>query len=104
MGLDNTSESYLFTSNLKELSGAILHKSVFALRLACLTEIQKQLSIKLPILLDSPRGKEIDIDNIKKMIEILNRDFSDNQIIIASIYEYDLADTNKIEIFDHLIE
>ena len=104
LGLDNTSESYLFTSNLKELSGAILHKSVFALRLACLTEIQKQLSIKLPILLDSPRGKEIDIDNIKKMIEILNRDFSDNQIIIASIYEYDLADTNKIEIFDHLIE
>lgn len=104
LGLDNTSEAYLFTSNLKELSGAILHKSVFALRLACLTEIQKQLSIKLPILLDSPRGKEIDIDNIKKMIEILNRDFSDNQIIIASIYEYDLADTNKIEIFDHLIE
>lgn len=104
LGLDNTSEAYLFTSNLKELSGAILHKSVFALRLACLTEIQKQLSIKLPIILDSPRGKEIDIDNIKKMIEILNRDFSDNQIIIASIFEYDLPNINKIEILDHLIE
>lgn len=104
LGLNNTSGAYLFTSNLKVLSGAILHKSVFALRLACLAEIQKQLSIKLPVILDSPRGKEIDIDNIKKMIEILNRDFSDNQIIIASIFEYDLPNTNKIEILDHLIE
>lgn len=66
--------------------------------------IRDSYIIKLPIILDSPRGKEIDIDNIKKMIEILNRDFSDNQITIASIYDYDLADTNKIEIFDHLIE
>ena len=94
----------MFTSNLKELSGAILHKSVFALRLACLSEIQKQLSIKLPIILDSPRGKEIDLENIEKMIEILNRDFADNQIIIASIFEYNLPETNKIEIFDRLIE
>lgn len=104
LGLNNTSGAYLFTSNLKELSGAILHKSVFALRLACLSEIQKQLSIKLPIILDSPRGKEIDLENIEKMIEILNRDFADNQIIIASIFEYNLPETNKIEIFDRLIE
>ena len=104
LGLNNTSGAYLFTSNLKELSGAILHKSVFALRLACLSEIQKQLSIKLPIILDSPRGKEIDLENIEKMIEILNRDFANNQIIIASIFEYNLPETNKIEIFDRLIE
>lgn len=97
-------ERYLFTSNLKELSGAILHKTVFAFRLACLIEVEKYLGIKLPIILDSPSGKEIDQRNIQTMIGILKRDFSENQIIIASIYEYDLDNVNYIEIINKLIE
>ena len=79
---------YLFTSNLKELSGAVLHKTVFSFRLAYIIEIEKALGIKLPILLDSPKGKEVDDINIGKMMQILQRDFPDNQIIIASIYHY----------------
>ena len=79
---------YLFTKNLKELSGAVLHKTVFSFRLAYIIEIEKTLGIKLPILLDSPKGKEVDDDNIGKMMQILQRDFPDNQIIIASIYHY----------------
>lgn len=101
---DAITEKYLFTSNLKELSGAILHKTVFAFRLACLIEIERALNIKLPIILDSPSGKEIDPENIKKMINILNRDFSENQIIIASIFEYGLNNIHKIEIKDRLID
>ena len=106
LGLDGDSitEKYLFTSNLKELSGAILHKTVFSFRLACLIEIEKHLSIKLPIILDSPSGKEIDPQNIEKMVNILKRDFSGNQIIISSIFEYDLDNLNKIEIINRLIE
>lgn len=106
LGLDgeSISEKYLFTSNLKELSGAILHKTVFAFRLACLLEVEKHLNVKLPIILDSPSGKEIDQQNIEAMIEILKRDFFDNQIIIASIYEYSLTNVNKISIVNRLIE
>ena len=80
--------NYLFTSNLKELSGAVLHKTVFSFRLAYIKEIEKKQGISLPILLDSPKGKEIDDDNVQKMIHILARDFSKNQIIIASIFHY----------------
>ena len=102
---DAITEKYLFTSNLKELSGAILHKTVFAFRLACLIEIERTINIKLPIILDSPSGKEVDPENIKKMINILNRDFSDNQIIIASIFEYNnLNNVHKIEIKDRLVD
>ena len=97
-------ERYLFTSNLKELSGAILHKTVFAFRLACLIEVEKHLGIKLPIILDSPSGKEIDKRNIEAMINILTRDFSENQIIIASIYQYNLKNVNTISIVNRLIE
>lgn len=106
LDLDDTrvTERYLFTSNLKELSGAILHKTVFAFRLACLIEVEKTLGIKLPIILDSPSGKEIDKRNIEAMINILTRDFSENQIIIASIYQYDLKNVNTISIVNRLIE
>ena len=96
--------TYLFTSNLKELSGAVLHKTAFAFRLAYISAIEKTLKVKLPIILDSPSGKEVDQENIKLMMDILKRDFADNQIIIASIFEYDFERAKKIEIMECLIE
>ena len=101
---ETIANSYLFTSNLKELSGAVLHKTVFAFRLAYILEIQKKLGIKLPIILDSPSGKEVDLDNIQLMMEILKTEFADNQIIIASIFKYDFDTVNLIEIKNRLIE
>ena len=101
---ETIANSYLFTSNLKELSGAVLHKTVFAFRLAYILEIQKKLGIKLPIILDSPSGKEVDPDNIQLMMEILKTEFADNQIIIASIFKYDFDTMNIIEIKNRLIE
>ncbi|WP_310787745.1 hypothetical protein [Fusobacterium nucleatum] len=101
---NSISPTYLFTSNLKELSGAILHKTVFAFKLGYISAIKKKLNIKLPILLDSPTGKEVDQENIKLMMNILKRDFSAHQIIIASIFEYDFNNVNTIEIKNRLIE
>lgn len=101
---DSIVQSYLFTSNLKELSGAVLHKTVFAFRLAYIIEIEKYLCIKLPIILDSPSGKEVDQSNIQLMMNILKRDFSANQIIIASIFKYDFDSLNVIELCNRLIE
>lgn len=105
IGNDETlAASYLFTSNLKELSGAILHKTVFAFRLAYIIEIEKTIGIKLPIIMDSPSGKEVDQDNIRLMMNILKRDFSDHQIIIASIFMYEFDPLNVIEIVNRLFE
>lgn len=101
---ESIASSYLFTSNLKELSGAVLHKTVFAFRLSYITEIEKYIGIKLPIILDSPSGKEVDQTNIQLMMNILKRDFSRNQIIIASIFRYDFEKVNEIEIVNRLIE
>ena len=105
LGSDSTiAASYLFTSNLKELSGAVLHKTVFAFRLAYIIEIERVLDIKIPIILDSPSGKEVDQENIKLMMNILKRDFSDHQIIIASIFMYEFDPLNIIEIVNQLVE
>jgi len=101
---DSIPITYLFTSNLKELSGAVLHKTAFAFRLAYIIAIENALKIRLPIILDSPSGKEVDQDNVKLMMEILKRDFADHQIIIASIFNYDFDEVNNIEIKERLIE
>lgn len=96
--------SYIYTSNLKELSGAVLHKTVFAFRLAYIKAIEKELKIELPIILDSPSGKEVDQNNINLMVGILKRDFSNHQIIISSINRYDFDNANIIELKDRLID
>lgn len=99
----NSKSNFLFTNDLKSLSGTILHKIVFAFKLSYIIEIQNKIGIKLPIILDSPSGREVTEENIEAMINIINRDFSDNQIIIASIHKYDLQDVNVIELKDRLM-
>jgi hypothetical protein len=98
------SSDYIFTDDLKSLSGTILHKIVFSFKLAYIIEVQKKIKMNLPIILDSPSGREITKENVKAMIDILNRDFSENQIIIASIFQYDIDNINIIEIKDKLID
>lgn len=95
----NSGEGYLFTSDLKSLSGAVLHLTVFAFKLAYIKEIEKKLGIFLPIVIDSPTGKEVTKENVQKMLDILERDFKKNQVIIASIHLYNI---DGIEI--HTIE
>lgn len=102
--LEDIPKGYLFTSNLKELTGAVLHKFAFIFRLGYILAVENKLNIKLPIILDSPSGKEIDKENIRVMTNILKRDFPNNQIIIASIFEYNFDKVNKIEIKDFLLE
>ena len=73
--------------------------------MAYITEIQKYLGITLPIVLDSPSGREVDQKNIEDMFNILNTDFRYNQIIIASIFKYSEFDADKlIDIQESLLE
>ena len=53
-------------------------------------EIEKKLGIFLPIVIDSPTGKEVTKENVQKMLAILERDFKMNQVIIASIHLYNV--------------
>jgi len=55
------------------------------------------------VLLYRGSGKEVDPINIQLMVNILKRDFAENQIIIASIFEYDFDEVELIEIKNRLI-
>lgn len=88
---------FVFTRNLKELTGATLMKMVFAFKMSYIRAVDRALNIKLPLILDSPSGKELDQHNIQKLMDIINRDFSTHQVIVASIYYYNLDNLTTIE-------
>ena len=79
---------YIFTDDLKSMSGAILQKMVFAFKVAFLKVIEEEMNTKLPMVLDSPRGKELDDENARLIDELIESELCDNQVIIASIYEF----------------
>jgi hypothetical protein len=93
---------FIFTDDLKSLSGAIFHKIVFSFKISYVKIIDKYTNVKLPIILDSPSGREVDKVNIEDMMKILERDFSDHQILIASIHRYNFDNIHYIELRDRL--
>lgn len=95
-------KDYIFTNDLKSLSGSILHKIVFSFKLAYVKLIREKAGIILPIVLDSPSGREVEHSTVESMLKIIQRDFSDHQLIIATIYEYELKDKKVIEFKDRL--
>ena len=79
----------IFTRNLKAKSGAILHKMVFVYKLAYIKLLSECLGYPIPIICDSPSGREVEEKTIHKMLRILHTDFSNHQLIIASIFKFD---------------
>lgn len=101
----NQKKDYIFTSDLKSLSGAVLHKIVFSFKMAYIIELQNYLGYKVPIVLDSPSGRELDKENIEETLQILKSDFSENQVIIASIYEFEIFESDeKLELINRIFE
>ena len=108
LGLDDkyisSRNDYIFTNDLKSLSGAIFHKVVFAFKISYVKLIQRHTGVYLPIILDSPSGREVSLENINEMMAILAENFAEHQIIIASIYNnYDFPHKNIIEIQNRLL-
>ena len=76
----------------------------YIFKLSYIKAIEKNFNVVLPIIIDSPRTSELSEESSDAMMNILKRDFANNQIIIASIYEYCLPNINKISIINRLIE
>lgn len=84
----NMEKDYVFTRNIKALSGAILHKISLAYKVAYLKAVDKYIGVKLPILIDSPCSGEVTFDNANDMMKIVTEELPDHQIIIASIHNF----------------
>ena len=70
---------------MKRYTGANLHLLAFATHLAYLYILQEIEKEKYPIIIDSPFGSEVTKKNVQRMYRLLEKYFSENQIISASI-------------------
>lgn len=99
LGIDqiiSKNSNFLFTNDLKKISGTQFHKLVICYKLAYRKEIENYLGISLPIVLDSPSGREITQENLNKIYQLLASELKHDQIIIASIYRDDYLDSPLI--------
>lgn len=87
----------ILTSSLQQKSGSNYHLLVFAFRLAYATIVYDQCRIRLPIIIDSIRGRELSEENLRKCLALLQKKFGEHQIIIASIESAGIsADVNIV--------
>ena len=54
------------------------------------------------MVLDSPKNKELDEENTALIMDLVKTELNDNQVFIASIYDFDVE--KKIEIANRAIE
>lgn len=95
--IKNDTPSFVLTNKLKGFSGRVLAQMAYIFKLAYIKSIDDKYGIKLPIIIDSPRTNELSETSTEDMLNILKRDFSDHQIILASIYT---TDSLKYKIID----
>lgn len=76
---------------------------MFSFKLAYIKQIKEKTGIVLPIVLDSPSGREVEYNTVEAMLKIVQRDYSDHQLIVASIHDYELRDKNIIELKNKLV-
>lgn len=102
--IEKKRNNYLFTSNLKSLGGTVLHNIVFSFKMAYVSQIDNILNDHIPIVLDSPHGREVEERNVEKTANILKKHFSQNQTFVATIYDFDMDNVNTIFINDNIME
>lgn len=102
--IEKKRNNYLFTSNLKSLGGTVLHNIVFSFKMAYVSQIDNILNDHIPIVLDSPHGREVEERNVEKTANILKKHFSENQTFVATIYDFDMDNVNTIFINNNIME
>ena len=96
--ISDNSPKYVLMNKLKGLSGRVLAQMSFVFKLSYIKAIENAFNVCLPIIMDSPRTKELSEESTNQMMEILKRDFSNHQIITASIYKNKVIDFDIINL------
>lgn len=100
--ISDMTPQYVLTNKLKGLSGRVLAQLCYIFKLSYIKEIEKTFSIRLPIIIDSPRTNELSEESTNNMLNILKRDFSKHQIITASIYKNSIINFEILDLNDGL--
>ncbi len=101
--IHNEKEDFVLTHDLKGYSGTILAQLSLIFKLAYVQVLKEECDIVLPIIIDSPRTTEMTEEASSKMIDLIQKFFSNHQVIIASVYDISAPDKNKIILAGQII-
>lgn len=101
--LDEKIGANVLTRKLKELSGTIFHLVVFSFKISYVKLVFEKTGCALPLIIDSPHGREVEASHVAKMMEILQRDFSNHQIILATIYDLSIENRHIITLSNGIL-
>lgn len=96
-------KDFIFTTDLKSLSGAALQKIVVAFKIAFLKVVEEDMNTTLPIVFDSPKSRELDDKNTSLIMKLIKDELPEHQVFIASIYDNYYFD-KKIVLVNRAIE
>lgn len=99
----DTKKDFIFTTDLKSLSGAALQKIVVAFKIAFLKVVEEDMKTTLPIVFDSPKSRELDDNNTSLIMNLIKEELPEHQVFIASIYDNYFFD-KKIVLINKAIE
>lgn len=94
----------IFTYKLKDKSGTRRLLLVLAFRLGYAKAIERYCGSRLPFIVDSPRSGEIDEDNFRRMMGLIQRELHGWQIVVASIGEVGVEPASCIVIKEKMLE
>ena len=97
-GIDERHGHDIFTHNIKSLTGAFFHMLVFAFKISYAKLVRDKTGVVLPIIIDSPNGREVEREKVDKMYGVLARDFAEHQLIVATIRDPMIQDQKLIPI------
>ena len=80
-------KDFLFTSDLKGRTGENIQKLIIAYKVAIIKVVEKAIGRRLVLVVDSPKAKELDDYNTSLIMKFIKEKLSENQVIIASIYD-----------------
>lgn len=101
--ISDKSPKFVLTSKLKGFSGRVLAQMSYVFKLSYIKIIEEKFGLVLPIIIDSPRTNELSEDSTNDMMKILDRDFKNHQVIMASIYKIESIDFDLLNLDEGLL-
>jgi len=80
--------NFLYTDKLKLYSGTDFHKLVIAFKVALHLSVEEYLGTRIPFVVDSPSGRELNDENIKLTIDFIKSKLGQSQLFFASINNF----------------
>lgn len=96
--------NFILKNPYKDYSGSAILRLDIAIKLSFIKLINRHYKIALPIIIDSPQNMEMEVEKVNEILSFIQQEFSEHQIIVASIHNYKLPNTKVIHLTQRLLQ